>query len=709
MRILSIEINNFIAFKGNQLIEFKKGLNLFNGDIGSGKSSLYNAFYWCLFDKIYVTDDGWQEKPDKENVINHSALKLLKDGDEAECYIKLIVENPNDEVVRMTQSIDNIFEIKRSFTLKRNKQDYVSTDFEFEIHYNNKTGSEFLDPPDLYIESCILPQVLSEYIWFQGESIDKLLDLDHSNSFKDVVDSISYIDMYDKILLVLRKLNERFEKKLRIVQKSTTKNKRDFNEEEDKLRSYQKTELDEQKKQGELEAELSKIILKKTKIKSKLTGFNDTKELITERDQINNKLNSIRDDIENLDNRAKIMFSSSWMLKGLTPLLKDSAKKLLEFEDWRNNQIDKERKLPEDVPGDIYLNKMIDLKKCLICGRPAEDDTPEQAHIASLLNRKNTSILLDPEIERMNQSVVSLKTYPQSLSNDLDKINNQIEEYRDNDAELTKRRRILEKKKKEIDKNISIFEKREGFKIDIHSTNSELLINQLSDFERRDKKISYLLRESVTRERNALNSIKLSKSLLTKLAGDDKNDLTLERKNLKESEILIQAVEVTKETEYAKLIKDIEQRSNKYISTILEHNSSIEAKVEIDSKSNIIEITDKNNEDLSMLNTGHKTIIKMSIINAIISKSSEYKNQPYPFLTDAPTSNLGVKDTLAYVDLISNIFEQSIVLSKDLADKIETLKNNNKITSIYNFKPVNIDETKNSSLNNTYTKIERIK
>jgi len=709
MRILSIEINNFIAFKGLQLIEFKKGLNLFNGDIGSGKSSLYNAFYWCLFDKIYVTDDGWQEKPDKENVINHAALKLLKDGEEAECYIKLIVENPNDEVVRMTQSIDNIFEIKRSFTLKRSKQDYVSTDFEFEIHYNNKTGSEFLDPPDLYIESCILPQVLSEYIWFQGESIDKLLDLDHSNSFKDVVDSISYIDMYDKILLVLRKLNEKFEKRLRIVQKSTTKNKRDFNYEEDKLRSYNKTVLDEQKKQRELDDELSEIVLKKTKIKSKLTGFNDTKELITERDQINDKLNSTIDDTENLDNRAKTMFSSSWMLKGLTPLLKDSAKKLLEFEDWRNKQIDKERKLPEDVPGDPYLNKMIDLKRCLICGTPAKDGTPEQAHIASLLNRKNTSIVLDPETERMNQYVVSLKTYPQSLSNDLDKINNQIENYRDNDAELTKRRRILEKKKKEIDKNISIFEKREGFKIDKHSTNSELLIIQLSDFEKRDKKISYLIRESETRERNALNSLKLSKSILTKLAGDDKNDLTLEKKNLKESEILIQAVEVTKETEYAKLIKDIEERSNKYISTILKHNSSIEAKVEIDSKSNIIEITDKNNEDLSMLNTGHKTIIKMSIINAIISKSSEYKNQPYPFLTDAPTSNLGVKDTLAYVDLISNIFEQSIVLSKDLADKIEALKNNNKITSIYNFKPVNIDESKNSSLNNTYTKIEKIK
>jgi len=99
----------------------------------------------------------------------------------------------------------------------------------------------------------------------------------------------------------------------------------------------------------------------------------------------------------------------------------------------------------------------------------------------------------------------------------------------------------------------------------------------------------------------------------------------------------------------------------------------------------------------------------MSIINAIISKSSEYKNEPFPFLTDAPTSNLGVKDTLSYVDLISNIFGQSIVLSKDLSENIQDLKKNDKIPSIFNFTTINIDETKKSSLENTYTKIEKIK
>ena len=102
----------------------------------------------------------------KENVINHNAFKSTKEGDEIECFIKLTIENPNEEVVRLTQSIDNIYEVT-SFTLKRNKNSYDVLKSEFEIHYNDKTGSDFLEPPEVYIDICLVPETLSEYIWFQ--------------------------------------------------------------------------------------------------------------------------------------------------------------------------------------------------------------------------------------------------------------------------------------------------------------------------------------------------------------------------------------------------------------------------------------------------------------------------------------------------------------------------------------------------------------
>ena len=48
------------------------------GPYGSGKSSFYNAFYWCLYEKIYITDEGWQKKPEHESIVNYSSLKSLK-------------------------------------------------------------------------------------------------------------------------------------------------------------------------------------------------------------------------------------------------------------------------------------------------------------------------------------------------------------------------------------------------------------------------------------------------------------------------------------------------------------------------------------------------------------------------------------------------------------------------------------------------------
>ena len=179
MKIISIEIKNFLAFKNSQKIEFKDGLNLFNGNIGSGKSSLYNAFYWCLYDKIYITDEGWVKKPQRENLLNFSELYNLKKDKSIECYVKIVVENNSEDLKNYTESVDGIFEINRSFEIvKRNESDFEKNKDELEIYYTNRSGADFLD--ETAIED-FLPEALSEYVWFQGESIDKLLDLDHSN------------------------------------------------------------------------------------------------------------------------------------------------------------------------------------------------------------------------------------------------------------------------------------------------------------------------------------------------------------------------------------------------------------------------------------------------------------------------------------------------------------------------------------------------
>ena len=86
MRITNITINNFQSYYGEQSIDFGKGLNLIIGKGGKGKSKLFNAFYWVLFGKIYISEIGWRSTdglPSNANFalkrheyINKKALKL---------------------------------------------------------------------------------------------------------------------------------------------------------------------------------------------------------------------------------------------------------------------------------------------------------------------------------------------------------------------------------------------------------------------------------------------------------------------------------------------------------------------------------------------------------------------------------------------------------------------------------------------------------
>ena len=106
------------------------------------------------------------------------------------------------------------------------------------------------------------------------------------------------------------------------------------------------------------------------------------------------------------------------------------------------------KKLPEDVPGDTYLNKMIDAELCMICNRSTKKGTDEYEYIKGLLN-KHTSPLSDPETEKMNDYMKALKSYPQSLGYKIDQIEKEIGDYKNIDDELTKNKIYLIEEKRE--------------------------------------------------------------------------------------------------------------------------------------------------------------------------------------------------------------------------------------------------------------------
>jgi hypothetical protein len=107
---------------------------------------------------------------------------------------------------------------------------------------------------------------------------------------------------------------------------------------------------------------------------------------------------------------------------------------------------------------------------------------------------------------------------------------------------------------------------------------------------------------------------------------------------------------------------------------------------------------------------GHYTLMKMCIINAIISLTNNYKDASYPFITDAPTSNLDDKATFAYLRSISKTFEQSIVITKDISeDEIEEIRQKDYISSLFFLKIKNNTGNEKMNRKEAYSTITPIK
>ena len=76
MQIQSIILQNFGCYRDLTKIEFatgKKNVTIIEGEMGHGKSSLLNAFYWCLFDKYWHNKKSVfidEPNPNKEKLIN---------------------------------------------------------------------------------------------------------------------------------------------------------------------------------------------------------------------------------------------------------------------------------------------------------------------------------------------------------------------------------------------------------------------------------------------------------------------------------------------------------------------------------------------------------------------------------------------------------------------------------------------------------------
>lgn len=695
MYIQSIKLKNFQCFYESHIdISFGKGLNLIYGENNKGKSKLFEAFYWVLFGEVYVssiekwinTDRFEIEKINKCEFVNRKALSLTKKNESIECFVELIVNYTLDNV-------DTDIKIKRYINIVRrdNELDWTKSGAwdvgrsKIEISYKQNTDFKIIDnkaEADLFIEK-LFPPHLRKYIWFQGEALNKLIDFKNTGPFRDAIKQISYYPIYQTLdslsTEIVRIITKEKNAKIRLH----TSKAKEYDEISNSIES-KTDELAEKKKELELyETDLIKTNEAIEKTQQELEALHEYPPLEKQKADAESRLGIAKSAIEHAQNEQKRSFQTSWMLKGISDLLDNAKERILKY----STQLNEDSKYKNiDQPGPAYLDDIIEQNHCYICDTELDKDKIE--YVRGRKSAYEEYYLRRAESENLKHTINSIRTMPDNLRIQVSKIDDEIRKSENAINSLIKQRNQANadfyKAQSDIDSlmakyNISLST---GVQQAKERQSKISMLNEMS-FEYRAK-----IENRKTTIKKLQDEIKDLNDRLNQIIKPDEINNIPEMDWYEIVTYLQSCVENVKNEARIQLIRRIEEAANDLYQKISEHTNSPIGEIHIDIETYKISRIQKTEEGIHYTiesgNDGHDVLMKMCIINAILTLTQKATEIFYPFIVDAPTSKLDDSHTSSYLKAISEAYEQSIVFTKDLPIQFQNeMENNDNVVKIY--------------------------
>lgn len=727
MIIEKIDLENFMCYSGKMTIPFKEGINVIIGDNGYGKSKLYDAFYWVMYDQVF---DGNKKEFIKtssyrENLISDKAKFDMLDGRIASKVAITFRDLENDKVITI--------ERKYTATIDKGK---VTGDNGSELSIMKKelsylTARLVTDEEEKQrILKVILPFDIKDYLWFQGEQVESIIDFNKQDSLTKAINALSSITRYDELKAIAttaaRSANNEYDRELKRLSKDSGKSEQ-LGESKIKLEGKilgLQTEL------NEVNENLSRAEAKCEELLNKIEDAQKVNELQQEKKNIVIRLNELNEELqEELTTFHRKMFRSKWVLKGTHELHDVYAKKFSAYEQ-RKMQIANEKaaahqleseaanklqtRLPFNVPEPNYLEWMLEKERCLVCDREAKENSEAWQKIKELLDRpkKGQVNKSDEPLTRQNFNDDLKKLYQNGLS-----LTGRISEIEDDINDALTRRNSLNKKVRDANVELERAEENIQRLLAENSLTADTAKHILDEYSVHNKYV-----KDYTEEKSKLGQqIEHNKTILKGVEDQLKELVTGEipavllekREILNDFETIATS---TRDRVFTNLITQLEKEANSHYEAMTSGNRSAKGQIKLRKLPNgnyMPEIIDATGIPLRGINTGNLILVKLSAIMAIISaKNSGRAAELYTLITDAPTSVFGEDYTIGFCKTISKVYKQSIIMSKEFY-KNENLRNellNNpeiKTGNIYMISP-SILETERDTRNNLSTQIQAL-
>lgn len=693
MEFKSIVIKNFLSYFDENEIEFSDTTTIFIGQNNTGKSKIFDAINFALYERIWITDKGengaWIDS-DKEIstfiLNNHKKNIAVKENEEnIDVSVSLVMDDGNSfitvERVYLYKKTDSGFEYKsKNFSLT------VADPITGNI--STYMGQEATDKLNIYFSPSI-----KDYFLFQGEASSKIMQLQKGGNFSRAVREIARLSVFEDA----KDLAEQYTKHVRnIIARKRNKNKeqREAQEElqftieqkQDMLSSYEEKKADADRDIAEYSAQLEHF-------EEKLSKLKEFEDWFKQKKQIEENKKNIERELKNANSEKTEIAEDAVFYK--------VREKINSFSDFYS-KLEKKGEVPPSINAD-EIRKALKVFRCTICGTALTEGSEARAFAEARLPKCDT--------DRLGSYLRDLNTTMGNEAEDINRIPDKLADIISSKRRLDEKRESLRKQDEEVKSLLA--------QIELDSSNSEEKVKEADEI--RDKVSNYtnLLEKAKRTSGNNEGSISIIRADILRLQ-HELNSLIVEDDDIDESdkiknvyaEKLNVAMDKLYQVAHDTAYNQVQEKANEYYQEMTQENAGIVGKVVIDTDTSEIYTVDEKGTRIRNINQGNRISIQLAVIAGILTVAQDQFNQQYPFVTDAPVSALGGDNKLSTIKSMIDAFEQSIIIIKD--DTSSKNKTNDEIRElIAKSKDVGIayelSLSKTDSVSDQYTVVTKIK
>ena len=318
MLIKSLTLHNFRQFKNTQKLEFSndelKNVTVLLGDNTFGKTTILQAFNWCLYGIVDFPKDS-----NPEFLLNlEVSAELTGVQQKSEVYVELILEHNNLEYIIL----------RKQMYVDRGLGNWVALQPQLSVSYKEKgITKQVREGEEQRIINSILPGSLSGYFFFDTERVSDI------SSRKDLSDAVRGLLGLAAVNNARKHLGSRTLKQTAIGQWSAALDSSG----DTRAREAQETITKETERKEALEREIEgadKELLSLNTQKDKIAGFlrdnQSTAELQRQKQQKEKDLEREKGELEECNTLFLKHFSNSAVTYFMLPLMEQSESCLVD-------------------------------------------------------------------------------------------------------------------------------------------------------------------------------------------------------------------------------------------------------------------------------------------------------------------------------------------------------------------------------------------